>query len=148
MEPDSLIYSRNKMKYKILDEITSDVMFEVYGRNEKELFENAAEALFSVICEIKEVKPKTCIEVKVRGKDLKDLLYNWLQQLIGLVDVEEMFFSKFNIEDISNTKILAECYGEPISPEKSGTVVKAVTYYAFNLERTKKGYKAIVSVDI
>jgi len=136
------------MKYKILDKITSDIMFEVYGKNEKELFSNAAEALFSVICEIKEVKPEDRIEVKVKGKDLKDLLYNWLENLIGLVDIKEMFLSKFIIKEISDKELKAECYGEPLSKKKSGTVVKAVTYYKFDLDKTKQGYKALVSLDI
>ena len=45
------------MKYKIIDKVTSDVMLEIYGKSPKELFENAAEALFSIICEVKRVKP-------------------------------------------------------------------------------------------
>ena len=136
------------MKYKIIDKITSDVMFEAYGKDKKELFSNAAEALFGVICEIKKVKPEKKIKIKVKGKDLKDLLYNWLQELIAEVDIKEMFFSKFDIKKISDKELEADVYGEPISKEKSGTVVKAVTYYEFNLEKTKKGYKAVVSVDI
>ena len=54
-------------KYKFLDDITSDVMFEAYGKDLKELFENAAEALFSVICKIKKVKPK---ETQRRNKTM------------------------------------------------------------------------------
>jgi len=136
------------MKYKIIDKITSDVMFEAYGKDKKEVFSNAAEALFGVICEIKKVEPEKKIKVKVKGKDLKDLLYNWLQELIAQVDIKEMFFSKFDIKKISDKELEADVYGESISKEKSGTVVKAVTYYEFNLEKTKKGYKAVVSLDI
>jgi SHS2 domain-containing protein len=136
------------MKYKIIDEIMSDVMFDAYGKNKKELFENAAEALFSIVCEIKEVNPEKKLRIKVKGEDLKDLLYNWLQELIAEVDIEEMFFSKFVVDKISDKELEAEIYGEPISRKKSGTVVKAVTYYSFNLEKTDKGYKARVSFDI
>ncbi len=136
------------MKYKIIDKITSDVMFEAYGKDKKEVFSNAAEALFGVICEIKKVEPEKKIKIKVKGKDLKDLLYNWLQELIAQVDIKEMFFSKFDIKKISDKELEADVYGESISKEKSGTVVKAVTYYEFNLEKTKKGYKAVVSLDI
>lgn len=136
------------MRYRIIDKITSDVMFEAYGKDKKELFSNAAEALFGVICEIKKVEPEKKIKIKAKGKDLKDLLYSWLQELIAEVDIKEMFFSKFDIKKISDKELEADVYGEPISKEKSGTVVKAVTYYEFNLEKTKKGYKAVVSLDI
>ncbi len=136
------------MKYKIIDKITSDVMFEVYGKDKKELFENAAEALFSIISEIDMVKPEKKEKIKVKGKDVKDLFYNWLQELIARVDIEEMFFSKFEIIKISDKEIDAHIFGETISKKKSGTVVKAVTYFNFDIEKTDKGYKAVYSVDI
>jgi len=35
-----------------------------------------------------------------------------------------------------------------MTPEKGETVVKAVLYYGFRLEKTEKGYKARVGLDI
>jgi len=136
------------MKYKFIEDLTSDVMFEAYGKTPRELFVNAAEAMFSVICEIKKVKPKESREVSVKGEDLKKLMINWLQELISMVDTEGMFFSKFEIQEISETALKARILGEPIKPELGGTVVKAVTYYKYELEKTDKGYKVRVSLDI
>ncbi|MBU1946983.1 MAG: archease [Nanoarchaeota archaeon] len=126
----------------------SDVMFEAYGKNPKELFENAAEALSSVICKIKEVKPKETEEFEIKADNLEDLMLNWLQAIIAIVDTEQKFFSKFEIEEISETKLRAKLSGEPIRPELGETVVKAVTMYKFKLEKTDKGYTATVSLDI
>jgi len=134
------------MKYRFVEDLTSDVMFEAFGKSLKELFENSAEALFSVICS--GVQPKAQHLVKVNAGSLEELMLNWLQGLIALVDTEEMFFSKFVIKEIDETHLVAECFGEPITPEKGGTVVKAVTYYKFKLEQGKKGFKAVVSLDI
>jgi len=136
------------MKYKFLDDITSDVMFEAYGKNLKELFENAAEALFSVICKIKQIKPKQEEEFQIKANNLEDLMLNWLQALIAIVDTEQKFFSKFEIEEIDETHLKAKLKGEPIKPELGETVVKAVTMYKYKLEKTKEGYKATVSLDI
>lgn len=136
------------MKYKFIDDLTSDVLFEAYGKNLKELFENSALAMFTVLCDIEKIKTKNKIKVAVKGRDEKDLLYNWLQELIALVDIEEMFFSHFNITEISSKSLKAEISGEQITKEKGSTVVKAVTYYKFALEKTEKGYKATVSLDI
>jgi len=136
------------MKYKFLDDITSDVMFEVYGGNLKELFQNAAEALFSVICKIKKVKPEEGEEFLIRADNLENLMINWLQALIAIVDTEQKFFSKFEIKEIDETHVRAKLYGEPIRPELGGTVVKAVTMYKYKLEKTDKGYKVMVSLDI
>ena len=136
------------MKYKFLDDLTSDVCFEVYGKDLKELFANAAEALFSVICDIEKIEAQPKQLVKVQADNIEELLINWLQELIALVDIEHVFYSKFDIKEIDEQHVVAECHGEEATPSKSGTVVKAVTYYKFRLEQDKKGYKATVSLDI
>jgi SHS2 domain-containing protein len=136
------------MKYRFVDDLTSDVMFEAYGKNLKELFVNAAFALFNVICQPEKVRTKVKRKVEVKGKDEKDLMLNWLQELIGLVDTEEMFFSKFDIIEMDEKHLRAECWGEKISREKGGTLVKGVTYHKFGIEKTKGGYRATVSLDI
>jgi SHS2 domain-containing protein len=135
-------------RYKFIDDLTSDVMFEAYGKDLKEVFENSAEAMMSVICQIKKVGDKIRKEMEVTGDDEKDLLLNWLQELIARVDVEGLFFSRFEIREISPTKLKAVVYGEEASPEKGETVVKAVTYYNFSLKKNEKGYTARVSLDI
>tara|TARA_Y100000310_G_C20470686_1_gene709881 strand:- start:195 stop:605 length:411 start_codon:yes stop_codon:yes gene_type:complete len=136
------------MKYKYLKDLTSDVMFEAYGKDLKELFENSAEAMFETICQLDKVKPTKKIEVNIQSDSVEDLLYYWLQQLIALVDIEEMFFSKFVIKEIKDNTLRADVFGESIVPEKGETLVKAVTNYKFGLEKTKQGYKATVSLDI
>lgn len=135
-------------KYRFVEDLTSDVMFDSYGKNEKELFENSAEALFAVMCDLKKVKAAKKKIVTAKGKDLKELMFNWLQQLIALVDVESMFFSKFKVVSITNKQIKAEVYGSEIKPELGETVVKAVTRYNFELIKEKNGLRARVALDI
>jgi SHS2 domain-containing protein len=134
------------MKYKFIDEITSDVMFEAYGKTLKEIFENAAEALFTVICH--DVEGEEVREVKVKGENIEDLMFNWLQELIAAVDIEEMFFGKFEILKISETELEAKIYGEPVSREKGETVVKSLTYHQYKFEKTENGFVARISCDI
>ena len=126
----------------------SDVYYEAYGKTTKEVFENAAVAMFEIICKIEQVEPKKTITVEVKGDDEKSLLYNWLQELIAQVDIEEMFFSKFNILKIDDCHLLAEISGEEISQEKGNTVVKAVTNFKFDLKKSDSNYLATVSLDI
>jgi SHS2 domain-containing protein len=136
------------MKYKFIDSITSDVLFEAYGKNLKELFENSAEALASIQCKSELIIPKIPIEIELKAETVDELMIGWLQEIIARVDTEEMFFSKFDIKEISETKLTAEIWGEPITPEKGETVVKAVTYHKFKLEKIKEKLKATVSLDI
>jgi SHS2 domain-containing protein len=135
-------------KYKFFDEITSDVVFEAYGTSLQEVFANAAEAMFSVICKLDQIEPKEEKKIEVHADSIEDLMVNWLQSLIASVDIEEMFFSKFKITDIDDTHLTAFIYGEPITHEKGETVVKAVTYHQYKFEKTDKGYIVRVSLDI
>lgn len=135
-------------KYRFIDDLTSDVMFEAFGRDLKELFENAAMAMFEVICQVEKVGQSKKRKVKVSGRDERDLMLNWLQELIALVDIEGMFFSRFEVKRISPTELEAVVYGEDTDPAKGETVVKALTYHKFFLEETGKGWKATVTLDI
>lgn len=137
-----------KTKFRFVKGPTSDVKFVAYGKDAKELFENAALAVSSVICEIGKVKPRRAAEASVEGKDLQDLLFNWLNYVVALVDTECMFFSSFSIEKMTGTVLNAKCYGDDAKPENSLTVVKAVTYHEFSLEKAKEGYKATIVLDI
>ena len=136
------------MKYRFIDTITSDVMFEAYGKDLKELFENAAEAVFSIICKIDKIKPEKTEKLEMKAENLEYLMIHWLQGLIAASEIEETFFSKFNILEIDENHVIAAVSGEPITPEKGETVVKAVTYHKYKLEKTKKGYVVNISLDI
>lgn len=136
------------MKYKLIDNITSDVMFEAYGRDLRELFENSGLALFSIICDLKKIKPEIKKELILKADDVEDLLLKWLQALIAVVDTDELFLSKFKVLECDGTYLRAECFGEGISPEKGLTVVKAVSYYGFKFEKISKGYKIRIACDI
>jgi SHS2 domain-containing protein len=136
------------LKYKFIEGLTSDVMFEAYGKDLKELYANAAEALFSVICQIKKVKPIKKEEFLMKGDKLSDTMWNWLAGLIAIVDTEHMFFSKFEIVEADEFHVKARLYGEEAKPETGETVVKSVTNYKYKVEKTSDGYKAVVSLDI
>ena len=139
------------MGYKFVEGITSDVMFEVESKDLAELLEQASLALFEVVCQIKKVKAKQSVEVSVEAKDEEELVHSWLANLLAESDSREVFFSKFDIKVFKKgSKIVAKgkLSGEPYSGDKSGTVVKGITYHNFKVEKTKKGYKAIVVVDI
>ncbi len=136
------------MRYRFIDDLTSDVMFEAYGKGMKEVFENAASALFSVICQIEKIGQSEKKIIKVKADSPGDLMFNWLQELIGLVDVEIMFFSKFRVMEIDEKRLKAEIYGEEADPSRGGTVVKGVTKYKYLFEKTQNGYKVRASLDI
>ena len=126
-------------------------MFEAEAKDLAKLLEQASLALFDIVCQRKNVFSKKKIKVKAEGENEQELVYNWLSMLLSESDARELFFSKFKIKVQKKAKKLAaegQVWGESYSPEKSGTVVKGVTYYDFKVSKTAKGYKARVVVDI
>lgn len=140
------------MKYQFIEDLTSDVMFESYGKDLPELFSNSAEALFEIICKIDKVVPSKEITIHVSANTEQELLYEWLSTLLTESEVAGLFFNKFEVAKIEgqNNKfsLTGKAWGEEISVEKGETVVKAVTYYGLKLEKTEEGYLARVAMDI
>ena len=140
------------MKYKFLEH-TADVMFEAYGSNLNELFENVALATFEVQVDFKSVVGRLRRKVKLKNEDLKGLLFDFLEELIYLKDAKYMVFKKFKVKIKKNKNgysLDAVAEGDKIRPDQQilKTDVKAPTLHLFNVEKVKKGYKAVVILDI
>lgn len=138
-------------KFKFIDITTADVAFVAYGKNLDELFANSALAMFEVMVNTKQIKPKVKREVKVKGNDLQSLLFNWLNQLLVYVDSKNLAFSEFNVKvDEKSLKLKAVCRGEKIDREKheTRTEVKAATYHKMEVKKEKNRWKAQVILDI
>ena len=74
-------------KYKFFEH-TADAKFQAYGKSVEEAFSNAALAMFSVITDTNKIKKKVKKGIEARGHDRKSLLYNYLEELLFLIDTE------------------------------------------------------------
>ncbi|MDD3628773.1 MAG: archease [Actinomycetota bacterium] len=135
-------------KYTYIDHL-SDVGIEFYGNTLEELFENAAAGMFSIMYDLKTVKPLLKKEVRISGKDInyEDLLILWLERLLYLHEVNTILFSDFKVKKIEkkeNAFILeAEIYGEKIdlSRHEIEVAIKAPTYHDLEIKENGEGYR-------
>lgn len=137
--------------YEFVEDLTSDVMFIVEAPDLASLLVESAKALFDVVCQRSKIEANESVEIRAEGENPEELVHEWLSELLTESDSEEMFFSKFEVKmGEKDGKLVAEgkAWGEPYSQEKSGTVVKGVTYYKFSVKKTEKGYRASVVCDI
>jgi SHS2 domain-containing protein len=126
-------------------EHTADWAFRAYGSDYRELFENAAFALFAL--EGAPAIPSTVTrQVNVRGIDYESLLVNWLSELVYLQETRMETYSRFIIEDLTPTGLRARIQGTPAGPLNK--FVKAVTYHDLKIEQTAEGWQATVVVDV
>jgi SHS2 domain-containing protein len=138
------------MRFKYLEKIAiADIAFEAYGKNLNEVFENSAYAFFDITCNPNTIKNKIKKIINIKAENEKDLLYNFLSELVFLKDSKQLIFNKVNLK-IEKNKLKAILFGDKIDYENQElrNDIKAITLHLFNLEKTKNGYKTRVVVDI
>lgn len=128
-------------KFEWLDH-TADLKFKCYGKNLGELFENCSLALFSAMTDIEKLKGSKSVKFKVRGEDLESLLYEFLEKMIYIRDVEHLFLKKVRIDRIMKNKeyiVEGNVYGDPVEdwPEIRYLDVKSMTYNDLKIEKIR-----------
>jgi SHS2 domain-containing protein len=138
-----------KTAFEVIDH-TADVGIIVYGTDVKELFANAALALFSLITEPESLEEKLHFDLEVSSEDRDSLLVEWLNELIYVFDVKHVLFNRFDIESLTHNELKATCYGEDFDPMKHKIKIgiKAATYHMLRLDKNNDGYKAQIILDI
>ena len=137
--------------YKFFDH-TADIGVEVTGRTRKELFLNAAEALFDVMIENKIGKQsaKQQKKITVEGADVSALLINFLRELLYLFNGEKFITVSCEIIQFTNKELQAQLTGELFNKTKHliKTEIKAVTYSGLKVEKKKSGWVARIIFDV
>jgi len=135
-------------RFEVIDH-TADIGIAAYGADLKEAFANAAYALFSLMVDLEDVGDAICHEVEVIAEERMDLLVAWLNELIYLFETENMLFKRFEIGELTETRLRSSCYGEKIDPlhHKIKAAVKAATYHMLKIEEGD-GFRVQVLFDI
>ena len=125
------------MSYKTLEHAT-DAIIEVTADNLKEAFEIAGISVIETILDISKVDENNSRKLIVKGKDLKYLLYNWLEEII-ILTITDGFAGKRILLDImknDNYQINAEIFGESIDLRKHGfkVEIKSPTFHEMEIE--------------
>jgi len=138
-----------KDKFEIIDH-TADVGIAAYGSDLAEAFANAARGMFSLMVGLDSVGDTLRRGVAVSADDREDLLVAWLNELIYLHEVENVLFSRFEVSQLDDRKLVAICFGERIDPKrhKMKIGVKAATYHKVRIEEGKGGWRVQVLFDI
>lgn len=125
-------------RYEYLEH-TGDIGIRAYGDTLEELFLNAAQALLEAIADLSTVGTTTQTEIEVSAESLEELMVAWLDELNFRHEVEEVFFQRVEIQDISETpcRLLAVAYGEPVDFTKHVvyTEIKSITYHQLIVEQ-------------
>jgi len=127
---------------------TADVQFIVSSKTLEKLFSEAALAMKETICD-SEVSGKINKKIKVKGHDLMDLLHNFLEEILFIMDTENLIFSNVKTIKFENEKqIIAEIGFDESKKYEIYLEIKAVTYSEMYVEKKKNLWEAKVTLDV
>jgi len=130
----------------------ADAKFQAYGRSLEEAFSNAALAVAGLMWDWQNVERKLEHPVEVRGNDLEQLLVNFLEEIIFLLETKMFLLSsveKLMIEkEKKGFRLKALFKGDRYSEKyKIFGDVKAITYNEMEIE-TGNRFMVQVVVDM
>ena len=136
-----------KEGYKFLEH-TADIKFQAFGKTPEEVFKNSASALKEVICDKIKVKEKKEKKIKIEAKDYESLLYNFLEEILYLLDAEEFLISEIEKIKINGFKLAAGIVGDKASDYEFNNPVKAITYNDMFVKKQKSRWISQVVLDV
>ena len=140
-----------KKKYEFLDH-TADAKFRAYGETLEEAFINASLATAALMWDWKVVEPKTSYEIKIKGTDLQQLLFSFLEEILFLLDSRKFLLHSVEGIQIRETGghycLEAIFQGDEYSDQYTTYGdVKAITYHEMEIKQGKNTELQVV-VDV
>jgi len=135
--------------YCIFDH-TADLGLEVYGTDDRDLFRNAALALFDILTDRGRVRGREERAIAVEGADREELLVNFLREVLSLYNSEGWLVHECAIRGMDDCHLRATVTGEPFDRGRHtiDREIKAVTYHRVRIERTARGLTGRVVCDV
>jgi len=125
------------VRYEEIDH-TADVGIRAYGHSLNELFANAAEGMFSLIADLKTVRPVGEVQVRVTAGDAPTLLLRWLSDLLYVHETQHFLFCSFDPK-VRGTSLDGVAQGEAIDKKRHELklAIKAVTRHKLTVDPHK-----------
>ena len=128
---------KKSMSYKYLEHST-DAFIEVRAKNLEEAFSVAGKSVVETIIDsnnIQEIEEKN---IKVRGRNLLNLLYNWLEEIVTITITDGFAIRNFsvNIKKNKEYQIISNISGEKLDIKKHNfkVEIKSPTFHLMEIE--------------
>ena len=129
---------------------TADIGVRVYGRTLKDLFENAAFAMFDIIADLEGLKGEIIQEIELTAPNHEELLISWLDELLYNFYTKHVIFYKFEVKELSADLVKAKAFGRAVSDNRNRlkTEIKAATYYNLKIRKLDDYYQVDIVFDV
>lgn len=129
---------------------TADIGVRVFGADLKELFANAAFAMFDIMADLDGITTSIEEVVEADADTPEELLVVWLDELLYRACTKEIIYSKFEIDELSDNRIKARVYGRLVAANRNRfkTEIKAVTYSGLDIGKVDGNYRVEIIFDV
>lgn len=141
------------MRYQLIDH-TADIGIRLSHKTLKGIFDDAAFALFDILCDMKTVQPGFERTISVEAVNDEELLNLFLSILLKEFTSDNNLLNKIEVLEIKKSAgtatLSAIISGEPYDPVRHSikTEIKAVTFHNLSIKKAKGGYTAEVVFDV
>jgi SHS2 domain-containing protein len=135
--------------YEILEH-TADTGFRARGESLEDLFAQAAHALIAVALDPADAIAFEPREILASGAGLQELLVNWLNEVLYLIDAGQFVPARFEAIRVEGDTVAARLLGEARDGLRHPPrmVVKAATFHQLSIHEHNGGWEAEVYLDI
>jgi SHS2 domain-containing protein len=129
---------------------TADIGVRVFGASLKELFENAAYAMFDIIADIENMTGEVTETFDLEAPGDEELLVAWLDELLYNFYTKQLIFNKFRVETLELGRLRATATGRPVGANRNRlkTEIKAATYGGLKIKKAADGYSVEIIFDV
>ena len=129
---------------------TADIGVRVFGKTLKELFENAAFAMFDILADLDGLKGEITQDFELTAPNHEELLISWLDELLYNFYAKNIIFYKFEVTKVSEDVVRAKAFGRSVSENRNRlkTEIKAVTYSDLKVNKADGGYQVEIIFDV
>jgi len=134
-------------KYEILEH-KADLMIRAFGKDLKELFENAMIGMFASAKYEKDVKSqKSKVTIKVKSLDLPSLLVDFLSEVLYSSEINREIYHQIQFRKFGDKNLAGILSGKKL--KRVGVIIKGVTYHDLEIrQKEDKTWEATVLFDI
>ncbi|MBN2127017.1 MAG: archease [Candidatus Diapherotrites archaeon] len=137
-----------------LFEHTADIGLRGKGKTLEEAFSECGNALLEVMSFRNKTDEKKSIEVNCSAESKENLLVNYLNELLYIMDSKDYLFKRIEVKSILEKEakffLKAECFGEKLdfSKHELKTEVKAATYSGLKIQKKNNEFIAECIADV
>jgi SHS2 domain-containing protein len=133
--------------YELVDH-TADIGVRLWAPTAEEVFEQAALALFSLVCDPLEIDDLQSVDVELEAESMDLLLAAWLNELLYVFEARKLVLTQFDILELGERSLRARVTGEPLGRHVICGGVKAATLHELSLERRDDRWEGFVLLDV